>query len=69
MAGGGGGGIRTRETIHHRLHTFQACAFNRSATPPRRAPAGSRGRRRLEQDAIKWKREFPFAAPIHLPIL
>jgi hypothetical protein len=32
---GGGGGIRTRETIHHRLHTFQACAFNRSATPPR----------------------------------
>src|SRR5215475_1417676 len=31
---GGGGGIRTRETIHHRLHTFQACAFNRSATPP-----------------------------------
>ena len=33
---GGGGGIRTRETIHHRLHTFQACAFDRSATPPPR---------------------------------
>jgi hypothetical protein len=31
---GGGGGIRTRETIHHRLHALQACAFNRSATPP-----------------------------------
>jgi hypothetical protein len=35
---GGGGGIRTRETIHHRLHTFQACAFNRSATPPMPCP-------------------------------
>ena len=33
--GGGGGGIRTRETIHHRLHALQACAFDRSATPPR----------------------------------
>ena len=32
--GGGGGGIRTRETIHHRLHALQACAFDRSATPP-----------------------------------
>src|SRR5271167_1803242 len=31
---GGGGGIRTRETIHHRLHALQACAFDRSATPP-----------------------------------
>ena len=45
---GGGGGIRTRETIHHRLHTFQACAFNRSATPPRRSriaqPAGETSR-------------------------
>ena len=37
---GGWGGIRTRETIHHRLHTFQACAFNRSATHP--ATAGWR---------------------------
>src|SRR5271169_2663853 len=33
---GGGGGIRTRETIHHRLHALQACAFDRSATPPPR---------------------------------
>ncbi len=33
---GGGGGIRTRDTVS-RIHTFQACAFDRSATPPRRA--------------------------------
>jgi hypothetical protein len=33
---GGGGGIRTRDTVS-RIHTFQACAFSRSATPPRRA--------------------------------
>lgn len=30
---GGGSGIRTRDTVS-RIHTFQACAFNRSATPP-----------------------------------
>src|SRR5271165_3351927 len=30
---GGGGGIRTRDTVS-RIHTFQACAFDRSATPP-----------------------------------
>src|SRR5271166_2219809 len=30
---GGGGGIRTRDTVS-RIHTFQACAFSRSATPP-----------------------------------
>src|SRR5690242_3268386 len=34
--GGGGGGIRTRDTVS-RIHTFQACAFDRSATPPARA--------------------------------
>ena len=33
---GGGGGIRTRDTVS-RIHTFQACAFDRSATPPVRA--------------------------------
>ena len=33
---GGGGGIRTRDTVS-RIHTFQACAFDRSATPPARA--------------------------------
>jgi hypothetical protein len=32
-ASGGGGGIRTRDTVS-RIHTFQACAFSRSATPP-----------------------------------
>ena len=32
---GGGRGIRTPETVS-RLHTFQACAFNHSATPPER---------------------------------
>src|SRR4029077_8959400 len=31
---GGGGRIRTRDTVS-RIHTFQACAFNHSATPPR----------------------------------
>ena len=30
---GGGGGIRTLETVA-RLHAFQACAFSHSATPP-----------------------------------
>jgi hypothetical protein len=34
MSYGGQGGIRTRGTAHHRSHTFQACAFNRSATCP-----------------------------------
>src|SRR5262249_24116960 len=33
---GGGGGIRTHETVA-RLHAFQACAFNHSATPPQSA--------------------------------
>src|SRR5271155_2520838 len=36
MTAGGGGGIRTRDTVS-RIHTFQACAFDRSATPPARA--------------------------------
>ena len=31
--GGGGRGIRTLETVA-RLHAFQACAFDHSATPP-----------------------------------
>ena len=41
---GGGRGIRTLDTIHHRIHTFQACAFNRSAIPPLRGADHSRGR-------------------------
>jgi hypothetical protein len=34
--GGGGGGIRTRDTVS-RMHAFQACALNHSATPPEAA--------------------------------
>ena len=33
---GGESGIRTRETVS-RLHAFQACAFDHSATSPLRA--------------------------------
>ena len=40
---GGGGGIRTRDTVS-RIHTFQACAFSRSATPPTRAARKQRRR-------------------------
>jgi hypothetical protein len=36
LTNGGGSGIRTRDTVS-RIHTFQACAFNHSATPPRSA--------------------------------
>ena len=39
---GGGGGIRTLETVS-RLHAFQACAFNHSATPPGRGSYYSGG--------------------------
>jgi hypothetical protein len=39
---GGGSGIRTRDTVS-RIHTFQACAFNHSATPPQSAFAGPAG--------------------------
>src|SRR5271170_5642956 len=37
LSPGGGGGIRTRDTVS-RIHTFQACAFDRSATPPSWGP-------------------------------
>src|SRR5690242_1586873 len=33
---GGEGGIRTREAGFSRLHTFQACSFDRSDTSPRK---------------------------------
>src|SRR6185437_13705252 len=46
LVGGGGGGIRTRDTVS-RIHTFQACAFSRSATPPRTARI-SPGQRRAQ---------------------
>ena len=42
MIRGGGGGIRTRDTVS-RIHTFLACAFSRSATPPSRAPSRNAG--------------------------
>ena len=35
---GGGSGIRTHDTIHHRIRAFQARAFSRSAIPPLRRP-------------------------------
>jgi hypothetical protein len=34
---GGQGGIRTRDRVAP-IHTFQACAFNHSATCPQRTP-------------------------------
>ena len=34
IAFGGGSGIRTHDTVA-RIHAFQACAFDHSATPPR----------------------------------
>ena len=40
---GGGSGIRTRDTVS-RIHTFQACAFNHSATPPIRPGGKAPGR-------------------------
>ncbi len=38
---GGESGIRTRDTVS-RIHTFQACAFNHSATSPRACHEGVR---------------------------
>ena len=38
LISGGAGGIRTLETVS-RLHTFQACAFDHSATAPSRSLA------------------------------
>ena len=37
----GEGGIRTRDTVS-RIHTFQECAFSRSATPASRRSGGER---------------------------
>src|SRR5690349_6007257 len=43
---GGGSGIRTHDSVAA-IHAFQACAFDRSATPPpHRFPRGSRSRGR-----------------------
>ena len=43
---GGGSGIRTRDGVAP-IHALQACAFNRSATPPYRPPYWRSRRRRL----------------------
>ncbi len=40
---GGGGGIRTLEAGSAHQHAFQACALNRSATPPRLTHSWRRG--------------------------
>ncbi len=42
---GGWGGIRTHETVA-RLHAFQACAFDHSATHPQAVPAELSGEKR-----------------------
>ena len=34
---GGEGGIRTLDTAFDRIHTFQACSFDRSDTSPRKS--------------------------------
>ena len=51
---GGGSGIRTRDTVS-RIHTFQACAFNHSATPPRSSFARPAGRPNLPAMRISAK--------------
>jgi hypothetical protein len=67
---GGGGGIRTRDTVS-RIHTFQACAFSRSATPPfcafgRKQRAYHRGRslrKPTNEAGANNRRLEPCAAP------
>src|SRR5215472_13519267 len=49
---GGGSGIRTHDTVS-RIHTFQACAFDRSAIPPSsRRARWSRWRRAAETRSL-----------------
>src|ERR1700689_922147 len=60
MVLGGGGGIRTRDTVS-RIHTFQACAFSRSATPPHRVVIATRAnntRPRLDASRIRDAQQF-----------
>ena len=65
---GGESGIRTRDTFS-RIHTFQACAFNHSATSPRRQSLSPQGRGRTASGAqpshrtAPVKREFGRALP------
>lgn len=72
---GGESGIRTRVTVS-RKHTFQACAFNHSATSPslhsrrpvlprglgRCIPLGSAGETRVTGAA---NQRMPFPAPVN----
>ncbi len=58
---GGGGGIRTRDTVS-RIHTFQACAFNHSATPPRSACAPPAGPLNLPAMRISAKGALHYSA-------
>ncbi len=49
---GGQGGIRTRDTFD-RIHTFQACAFNRSATCPQEGYGVSNSTRQINQSLVQ----------------
>ncbi len=59
MAGNGGGrGIRTLETVA-RLHAFQACAFDHSATPPSDQRASARNASQHTTELSTIEREAP----------
>ena len=49
---GGGGGIRTLEAGSAHQHAFQACALNRSATPPRLTLYGGEGGIRTHETGL-----------------
>ena len=63
--GGGETGIRTLETVS-RLHTFQACAFDHSATSPCRAiyPGLRRGDKSATQKTRATQGQTRFVQPI-----
>ena len=61
---GGESGIRTRDTVS-RIHTFQACAFNHSATSPFAASAqGTNPFRRIRNCAARCAPVIP-GSPIY----
>ena len=62
MESGGESGIRTRVTVS-RKHTFQACAFNHSATSPswHVAPAGFAAR--VGDMHLPWEVRSGISAP------
>ena len=59
IVGGGETGIRTLETVP-RLHTFQACAFDHSATCPLRVSYISHWpkRKRSEQKTMPYVKNY-----------